>query len=827
LAKDVSQLVFTDLARSAGGLKKNSILSAWLYEVTRRTAIDFIRKESRRQAREQIYTEMNAMNVGTEDGRDVLRYLDEAMAELNGSDRAIVLLRFFENKSLREVGAELGVSDDAARKRVSRAVERLRDFLAKRGVAVGVGGLIALVSANAVQAAPAGLGASISVAALAGASVPAGTAVGSIAKLLLQKPLAWTIGTVGVLTGIVIVTAHFSAQQKNANTMMVSEPTSAEVPAPTVARQDVPAVEALPDPVKLLQGIIQARQQIHSGSAEFQYSVDRFSNGRTETRQLRFLASFDDSKLRFESFGTEYSYTYDEDEDKQKDISTRADSMDKESAVRAGLLKPFPSHHTMISDGTAFYDFWQTGDSSPYVSIRAVTNGTANYIFDPRCIGIAMRLGLGTSVESLLYTKGAELVGEDNLDGNPAYHVRVKLPWGGTMEYWIDKDHPERLLQLTDGHDILKSKYDESNLADPIPVEVDATNFRNGVLSDTSRLLCSNKSYNTPVGAESFTLAGLGLPVGTPVNDDRIYRRIGYWTGSGLSEDFPSKKNAVAEAAPKLEELLAVLENDPASTNGLNAALRIILNTPDGAAVQKAAEVIEREHVTNTNLVHLCQELDRVRPSSAKELLEALLHKNPSVEVKGYACFTLATLWKDEAKYGQNKKATDEAVTHYEQVINEFSAVKQRGFSLAELAKPELMELQRLIIGKPAPETEGVDMNGQPLKLSAYRGQVVVLVFWSGQFTEALSFRKLNEDMAGKPFALIGVNCDNASGGDKASHEKVNWPSFKDGRGGPIATLWNVHSWTDTWILDRQGIIRYRDLRGSEIRDAVNKLLEE
>ncbi len=68
-------------------------------------------------------------------------------------DRAAGLLRYFENKSLREVGATLGVSDAAAQKRVSRAVERLREFFANRGVTVGAGGLVVVLSVTAVQAA--------------------------------------------------------------------------------------------------------------------------------------------------------------------------------------------------------------------------------------------------------------------------------------------------------------------------------------------------------------------------------------------------------------------------------------------------------------------------------------------------------------------------------------------------------------------------------------------------------------------------------------------------------------------------------------------------
>ena len=173
LAEEVAQSVFTDLARNAGKLKPDTILTAWLYQVTRRTAVDVVRKESRRQLREQIATEMNAMNATAADWTHVEPFLDEAMHTLDETDRAAVLLRYFENKSLREVGQTLGTSDDAAQKRVSRAVERLREFLSKRGVSVGASGLVVVISANAVQAAPVGLAATISTAAaLAGTAVP-------------------------------------------------------------------------------------------------------------------------------------------------------------------------------------------------------------------------------------------------------------------------------------------------------------------------------------------------------------------------------------------------------------------------------------------------------------------------------------------------------------------------------------------------------------------------------------------------------------------------------------------------------------------------------
>jgi RNA polymerase sigma factor (sigma-70 family) len=206
LAEEVAQSVFTDLARNATRLKSDTVLTAWLYQVTRRAAIDVVRRESRRQLREQIASEMNAMNATADEWTQIEPLLDEAMHALDDTDRTAILLRYFENKSLREVGESLGTTDDAARKRVSRAVERLREFFAKHGVNVGTSGLVVAISANAVQAAPVGLAITIStVAALAGTVVQTSTAIvatKTIAMTTLQKSLIAVGLTAAVGTGI-------------------------------------------------------------------------------------------------------------------------------------------------------------------------------------------------------------------------------------------------------------------------------------------------------------------------------------------------------------------------------------------------------------------------------------------------------------------------------------------------------------------------------------------------------------------------------------------------------------------------------------------------
>ena len=206
LAEEVAQSVFADLARNAGKLEPQTILSAWLYHVTRCTAIDVVRRESRRQLREQIAFEMNTMNSNASEWTAIEPLLDEAMESLDPPNRTAILLRYFEDKSLREVGQTLGTSEDAAQKRVGRALDQLREFLSKRGRAVGVGGLAAVISANAVQSAPAGLKAAILAStALAGAAAPIMGTIGiakTLAMTTLQKALIGAALTAAVGTGL-------------------------------------------------------------------------------------------------------------------------------------------------------------------------------------------------------------------------------------------------------------------------------------------------------------------------------------------------------------------------------------------------------------------------------------------------------------------------------------------------------------------------------------------------------------------------------------------------------------------------------------------------
>ncbi len=175
LAADVTQTVFTDLARKAAQLAQHRVLAGWLFTSTRYAAAKAVRTERRRAAREQEAQLMQATNDDSADldwGR-VRPVLDEALGELSESDRAAILLRYFEGRDYATVGARLRVTDNTARMRVERALEKLRVLLHRRGLESTTAALAAGLGAQAVTAAPAGLAAAVAGSALAGAGAAA------------------------------------------------------------------------------------------------------------------------------------------------------------------------------------------------------------------------------------------------------------------------------------------------------------------------------------------------------------------------------------------------------------------------------------------------------------------------------------------------------------------------------------------------------------------------------------------------------------------------------------------------------------------------------
>ena len=206
-AEEITQAVFVILARKAGSLRPNTILEGWLYETTRLTSLSFMRGERRRQFREQEAYMQSTLQESTDDllWQQLTPMLDEAMSQLGGKDRDAVILRFFKDKSVREVAAALNVNEGAAQRRVHRAVEKLRNFFMKRGVSSTAGIIAGTISSHSVQVAPAALAKSVTAMAIV-----KGAAASASTLTLIQgalKLMAWTKAKITIAAGVAVLLA--------------------------------------------------------------------------------------------------------------------------------------------------------------------------------------------------------------------------------------------------------------------------------------------------------------------------------------------------------------------------------------------------------------------------------------------------------------------------------------------------------------------------------------------------------------------------------------------------------------------------------------------
>jgi len=205
-AEEITQAVFIILAKKAASLRHDKALSSWLFQATRLTAKNFVRSESRRHRREEeAYMKSTSDESGAEVWQKMAPLLDNAVAGLREKDRQAIVLRFYEGRNLHEVGLALGANEDAAEKRVSRALEKLRKFFTKRGVTLSSVAIAGTISTNSVHAAPVALAKAVTAVAITkGAAASASTL--TLIKGAL-KLMAWSKVKTTVITSAVIILA--------------------------------------------------------------------------------------------------------------------------------------------------------------------------------------------------------------------------------------------------------------------------------------------------------------------------------------------------------------------------------------------------------------------------------------------------------------------------------------------------------------------------------------------------------------------------------------------------------------------------------------------
>jgi len=233
-AEDVSQSVFTAVARDAAKLAEHPDLTGWLFTTTRFIAAKTLRTESRRREREQeVYVTENASN---EQGRTVdLPMLDDVLVELSEIDRRVILLRFHRGLRLAEIGAQLNSSENAVQKRLDRALEQLREKLGRRGITSTAAALVLTFEQQAAVGIPAGLAVSVTTAGIAsGVAGVAGFGLGA-GGLLASILLGISLFAGGVVAYIVLQEYRKSPRQG----AEVSQRAASE-PVPVAVKKDEP-----------------------------------------------------------------------------------------------------------------------------------------------------------------------------------------------------------------------------------------------------------------------------------------------------------------------------------------------------------------------------------------------------------------------------------------------------------------------------------------------------------------------------------------------------------------------------------------------------------
>ncbi len=283
LAQDICQSVFIDLARKAGRLANRPVLTGWLYTSTCFAAAKAVRSERRRQARELKADSMKEQIASTsEEGywEQIRPVLDSVMLELRDTDREALLLRFFERRSLAEVGSKLGLNENAARMRVERALNRLREQLARRGVSSTAAALALALTHQTMTAAPLGLAASITAGTWA-ASAAAGGSGGSILNLIfMSKAKALLIGAVVTATAATSIVVQHQANTRLKEQIETLREQLAAVPSQQpVSAADPAEVERLrhqvQDLARLRGEIAGLRQRLAATASNQTNSIDR------------------------------------------------------------------------------------------------------------------------------------------------------------------------------------------------------------------------------------------------------------------------------------------------------------------------------------------------------------------------------------------------------------------------------------------------------------------------------------------------------------------------------------------------------------------------
>lgn len=280
LAEEVAQSTFATLAEKGAGLDADTVIAGWLYHTARNLALTAVRSEVRRRHREQLAATMNTDQPGP---NVVAEHLEAAMDQLPPADRDALVLRFFEDRNLRDVGRELGLSEDAARMRVNRALEKLRGVFGKLGITGSAASLGSTLATSATASVPAGLGATITTSVLGGTAVAAATTAALLTETTATTMNLFNLKTVAAILGAAAVTgtSTYLVQEREAEQLRTEYQTLSETHGKlaTDQREALAIIQFRDEQIELLKRDLADLPRLRG-------EVDRLNRSIAELRSL-------------------------------------------------------------------------------------------------------------------------------------------------------------------------------------------------------------------------------------------------------------------------------------------------------------------------------------------------------------------------------------------------------------------------------------------------------------------------------------------------------------------------------------------------------------
>jgi thiol-disulfide isomerase/thioredoxin len=282
---------------------------------------------------------------------------------------------------------------------------------------------------------------------------------------------------------------------------------------------------------------------------------------------------------------------------------------------------------------------------------------------------------------------------------------------------------------------------------------------------------------------------------------------------------------------------------DPAAFDALILALQISGPYSDNRA--RILAHLQKDHATNPEIKKVLRSLGTVGDDTGYPLLREVIAQNANRKVRAFACKILVFVSQKHAEAADVLKQDDALRARAEKSGSDGKEFVQKLLANADKARAEAATLTKLLkekysdlvldvsIGIAAPEVVSQDLAGKETRLSALKGKVVVLDIWATWCAPCKAMipheRAMVERLKAKPFVLVSISAD----AEKETltkflaKEKMPWTHWWNGTEGGIIEDWDVWAYPTIYVLDAQGVIRYRDVRGEEMERAVNQLLKE